>query len=115
MKKAVKFMSLFFGLVLVMSVFPGAVFASFPGTTEQEPTVTPRASYSTCDRCGKMTLRGTPGPNVNMGDNLVEGCPFYPNQVHMHEMIMTYTNYYCTSCGYSCRDDYRIVQSICLA
>lgn len=114
MKKLIKFMSLFLSLALVLSVVPGAVFAATEDAVDQEPIVSPRASYTTCSQCGRMTLQSTSGGNIDGGENIVSGCAYHPNMVHMHHIILGTTNHHCSSCGYS-STDYRIIQSICLA
>lgn len=101
-------------VILATCAFPAMVYATSCEEDVQESVIMPRVSYGMCDVCGELTLCGTPG-TMNMGDNVVEGCPFYPGQVHMHRIILSYTNYHCTSCGYSVRADYSVAQSICLA
>ncbi len=40
-------------------------------------------------------------------------CPFYPTTPHEHQIYASYTDYYCSNCGYSDRDNYKVVREIC--
>ncbi len=100
--------------VLSACAFPTMAYATSCDVDVQESAIMPRVSYGICEVCGELTLCGTPG-TMDTGENVVEGCPFYPGVVHMHHIVLSYTNYHCTSCGYTTRSLYSIAQNICMA
>lgn len=112
MKTLCKSVSLILILVLVFSLVPGAVFAAEEDVPEEAVTVTPRVAYELCPSCGGQ-LRVANVPSHYVGLQMCYNCPFYPTTPHEHQIYASYTDYYCSNCGYSDRANYKVVREIC--